>query len=212
MRKNLKKLIRKFFPKYYRYYSRNYYKDKSFAIYNNIESLCKLFSIKDKQQIITSNKISLHTNISFGSTLRQIKKKLGKPSSYIRRSVSALDFKIMYYRFYLGGYKTKQEVHLYENNLFYFNYIFSYLSSSDKESLKKLICKKYLQKDCEILDKIIVDEFGNSLFITDNVDFTINYLNGDKSIPKEFLALSKLDKINRDKLIEQNQEELLIKL
>ncbi|MCK5169791.1 MAG: hypothetical protein KAQ75_07925 [Bacteroidales bacterium] len=204
-------MIRRILPGNYRYYSRHYYYDKSFTMYYSIESLCKLFSI-DKEKVETQTTLFLNKNINFGSNQHQIKNKLGSPSCYMSRSVNSLDFKIMYYRMYLGGYKTKQEVHLYENTLYYFNYIFSYLNSSDKEILKKLLCKKYLHEGCEIMDKVIIDKYGNLLFVTDNVDFTINYLTGDKSIPKEFKALNAVDEINRQKLIEQNQEELLNKL
>ena len=211
MRRRFNKIIRKILSKNYRYYSKSYYYDKSFAIYNNIESLCNLFSC-EKQTLETKTPVFLSTNIKFGSNQNQIKKKLGSPGSYMLRSVNSLDFKIMYYRMYLGGYKTKQEVHLYENTLYYFNYVFSYLNNADKEVIKKLLCKKYLEKDYEIIDHLIIDKYGNSIFITDSVNFTINYLTGDKSIPKEFYALKKVNEINRKKTIEQNQEELLSKL
>lgn len=206
-----RKIIHKITSINYRYYTNNYYRNKSFTMYYSIASLCKLFDI-NKEKIETKTTIFLNKNINFGSNQQQIKKKLGSPNFYIRRSVNSLDFKILCYRMYLGEYKTKQEVHLYKNTLYYFNYIFSYLNSSDKEILKKLLCKKYLHEDCKIMDKVIIDKYGNSLFVTDNVDFTINYLTGDKSIQKEFMALKAVDKINRQKLTEQNQDELLNKL
>ncbi len=211
MRKAFKKIIHKILSNNSKYYLRNYYRDKSFTMYYNIASLCKLFDI-NKEKVETKTTIFLNKNINFGSNQHQIKKKLGSPNCYMRRSVNSLDFKILYYRTYLGGHKIKQEVHLYENILYYFNYIFSYLNSSDKEILKKLLCKKYLHEDCKIMDKVIIDKYGNSLFVTDNVDFTINYLTGDKSIQKEFVALKTIDKINRQKLTEHNQKELLNKL
>jgi hypothetical protein len=212
MRIRLRKIYRFIFNRNSSYYSKNYYHDKSFAIYNSPESLTKLFDCSKKEVIETKTPIFLHKNIEFGSFPKKVRKKMGKASFKFVRTVSSLDFKILLYRMYLGGYKTKQEVHFYEDSLYYFNYIFSYLSTSDKENIKKLLCKKYLKQACELINKIIIDEYGNKLFITENVDFTINYLTGDINIPKEFNALREVDRINHQKLIEQNQEEFLNKL
>ena len=212
MNKRLKKIFSFVLNRNNKYYSKNYYQTKSFAIYHNLESLTKLFDCSKLEVIETKTPIFLNKNIEFGSNQKTVKKKIGKPSFKFFRTLSSLDFKILLYRMYLGGYKAKQEVHFYEDSLYYFNYIFSYLSTSDKENIKKLLCKKYLQEGCELKGKVIIDKYRNKLYITENVDFTINYLTGDISILKEFVALKEVDKIHHQKLIEQNQEELLSKL
>ncbi|MBI9053345.1 MAG: hypothetical protein JEY96_05975 [Bacteroidales bacterium] len=209
--KKTRKIVRKLFSKRYKSYSQNYYRDRSFYMYNNIESLCNLFVV-DKEEIETSKPILLNTNLSFGSKQNQIKKHLGTPSCYIKKTVNSLEFNIMFYKIYMGGFKTKQEVHLYKNELFYFSYVFSYLNAPDKEILQKLLCKKYLGNECELNDKVITDKYGNKIFITENVDFTINYLTGNKKILEEFVAINESTKRIRKNLVEKNQDELLYKL
>jgi hypothetical protein len=57
-----------------------------------------------------------------------------------------------------------------------------------------------------------MDKYGNSIFISENVDFTINYLSGDSEIQKEFKLIHEKTINNRKKLLEKNQVELLNKL
>lgn len=211
MTSKIKKTLRRFFKNKSKYYSYSYYRDSSFFMYNNIESLCYLF--KTKNEIIKTEKtIFLHTNTPFGSNLKSIKRKLGKPSCYIKKSINSLCFDILFYKMYLGGYKTKHEVHFYKNKLYYFSYVFSYLNESDKKFLKKIVCKKYLKQECELNNITIIDKYGNSIFISENVDFTINYITGDSEIRKEFKSIHENTLNDRKKLHEKNQVELLNKL
>lgn len=212
MRKILKKIIGKFFLKSDNYFSNGYYHEKTFALYNNLESLCKLSDCNNKEPLKTKSPIFLNKNIEFGNNYAFIKRKMGKPTYKLYRSVSALGFTILIYKMYLGAYKTKQEVHLYENTLYYFNYIFSYLNNSDKEILRKLLCKKYLNEEQDLNNKVLIDKYNNKLFLSENVDFTIHYLTGNTNLLQEFTALKEVDKFNLEKLAKKNQDEILSKL
>ena len=211
MSTKLNKKVRNLLRSKSKYYSYSYYRDKSFFMYNNIESLCGIFDNKNTV-IKTEETISLTTKIHFGSNPKSVKKKLGKPSCYINKSINSLDFNIFFYKMYMGEYKTKHDIHFYEDKLYYFSYVFSYFNHSDKEFIKKIICKKYLNQECELNNSTITDKYGNTLFITDNVDFTINYLTGDSEIQKKFNTIQKKTIKNRTKLLEKNQVELLNKL
>lgn len=211
IQRKIKRFFRKLFFQTSRYYSYSYYRDRSFYMYNNLESLCNLFKI-EKQEIKTDKTIFLHAKIPFGSNSKLVKRKLGKPMCYIKKCINTLEFNILFYKMYLGGYKTKQEAHFFEDKLYYFSYVFSYMNDSDKESLKKLICKKYLKKECDLNNLKIVDKYGSAIFITESVDFTINYLCGDKNLFDKFKSILKEINSERHKLHKKNHEELLMKL
>ncbi len=212
MQFRLKRIIKKSLFNKNRYYSDNYYHQRFLGIYDNIAGLRKLFSCDGKDIIETQTPIILNNKVEFGSNLRYVKKSLNSPFVIIKRNLDHLNFNILLLKVRLGGFKCKQNIHLFENSLYYYNYVFSYLTKSEKEIIKKLLCKKYLQEHHDLTNKVIVDKNGNKLFLNENVDFSINYLTGNPLILKELTDFQEINRLNHQKLIEQNEVELLNKL
>lgn len=179
MMKDLSKKILRF--NYNSFYPRDYYYDKLVSKYDNPDFFCSLIDKSDNKKLETPTEINFNKNISFGSSIQDIQQELGKPN-LIHKKSDAFNYNVMFYRFKIGGHKTKCEFHLLDGHLFFYTYLFSYLSKKDKLELQKIIASKYLEEaDAEILDHKIVDHRKNMIIVEDAIDFTVAYLSGDSS-------------------------------
>jgi hypothetical protein len=157
--------------KYY-YFSKNYYYEKLQSKYEKVQSYVDLYVSNSKLSALDS-KIQIKPEL--GSSCETIKQKYGEPYHRLINA-TALKNQIFFYKFILGGYKTKCEMHFFRNKLFFFNYTFSYLTSSDKAKIIEFLSKKYLHESVDLKMSKITDAFGNEISIHDAIDFVINYL------------------------------------
>ncbi len=159
-------------------YSKEYYEgllDK----YKDVSSYSNLLNCFGKKQgILTNEDISISKKCAFGTiNTEYIIKKFGKPNYKIRQNDHLLNIDIFLYRIFIGNHKTKFELHFFKDNLFFYNYIFSYLSEEEKSEVIKILEKKYLNGNkFNYLEEYIVDDNQSVIIIDDKIDFVINYI------------------------------------
>jgi hypothetical protein len=183
----------------YYYYSRNYYYEKLLTKYEKVQAYVDLLTATGKLSALES-KIQIRPE--FGSSTESIKQKYGEPY-YKLINTTVLQNQIFFYKFIMGGYKTKCEMHFFKNRLFFFNYTFSYLTPKDKLKIIDFLSKKYLDKSIALDNSKIVDQFGNEISIQDSVDFIINYLACKSEFFHEAESI-------RTKAMDQNEQKLEI--
>jgi hypothetical protein len=193
--------IKKILPANYEYYyySRNYHYEKLLSKYEKVQSYVDLLASNSKLCPLES-KIQIRSE--FGSGSEAIRKKFGEPYYHLINA-TLLKNQILFYKFILGGYKTKCEMHFFKNKLFFFNYTFSYLTAADKIKIVDFLTKKYLDRSADLEQHKITDSCGNEISIHDSVDFVVNYL----SPKSEFFSVAESMRL-RDK----DQDELRSRL
>ncbi|MBL7960960.1 hypothetical protein JNL27_12055 [bacterium] len=190
------------------YYSRSRYYERLSARYSNIQSYLSLLSAGNK---LTSIESTVSAKPELGCRSEEVLKKYGEPHCRLS-NITVLKNHILFYKFLLGGHKTKCEMHFFKNNMFLFNYTFSYLTPNDKIKLVESLSKKYLSKSIDLKNSCITDEQGNQIFIHDSSDFIIYYLAAKSDFFKEAELIRTREKDQTKKKSELNQKELLNRL
>ncbi len=156
------------------HYQKDYYYERILTKYHGTEEFNKL---------LERNLISLHSKadikLEFGDSCLEIKEKYGVPDFKFKfkyKESSIINHKIYFYRLKMGEYKTKCEMHFFDNKLFYKSYTLNYLTHDDKCKIIDTISHKYLDKPFLHKTTKIVDSYGKVILIEDVVDFTIFYL------------------------------------
>lgn len=146
-----------------------------------------------------------------GSHIDQILKKYGKPRHQLT-NVSPLNNRILFYKFLIGGHRTKCEMHFFRNKLFLFIYTFSYLTTENRAEIVQLLSLKYLSQTTDLNHNKIAGKNGNEIFILNSVDFTVYYL----AVKDDFFqeAVSFTEKIKKETHYRSglNNSELLNRL
>ncbi|MEO9571936.1 MAG: hypothetical protein ABJH82_07020 [Polaribacter sp.] len=147
-------------------------------------------------------------NLKFGITYREAKKKIAYKDSVVKKDL--VNSLVLIKKTTVGDYPTKLVLHFYKNSLFLFNYTFSNLDKNDKNSIKKILKEKYLNKNTQFdfSSQTILDHAGNYIVIEDDVYFTINYL----SSKHQFFKLLNEEEIELNKKVKQNSELKKIEL
>jgi len=179
------------------YYPKDYYYDKLVTKYEDPKFFCDLYDKEGFIDFKTAKKIKFKRGIGFDSEYRDIIAELGKPNFTFDKS-EFFNYKILFYRFKIGGHKTKCELHLLNDKLFFFNYVFSYLSKDDKEELNSLLGSKYLHdKTLDIRNYKVKDSNNNMVLVESSADYSIVYMSGEPSIYDELK--NELEKIRAKK-------------
>ncbi len=176
----------------------NYDRQKKFSsrveYYENKNCINSL----DKLDRLVNPDISPHTeiesnaneikpyNISFGSSIKKTKKRLGKPSFTLNNSEIIPKHYVLFYKTTINKYKLLIQIHFFDNKSFFIcNQIYSSdeLLIQDKKKIVNLIMEKYcdhpLDNDDTILIKLL-DNTGNLIFTNDDISLYIFYLTGNK--------------------------------
>lgn len=162
-------------PKYY-YYDSLVTKYEDPAFFRNLYCQNGLNSAK------TRKIIKLKNDLRFGTHIREIIATLGKPKHKVKRN-DFFDYEILFYRFKMGGFKSKCELHLLNQQLFFFTYVFSYLKQNDKDKLKLLLASKYLEDEHQDITRFKVQDADNNLLIAEDAcDLSILYMTGDPDV------------------------------
>ena len=194
--------------KRYSYYPNDYYYEKFFTEYDNLEFFNDLINSTNRQTYRTSTEIIFRNEISFGSGYDAVLNELGKPDCTYHKA-DDFNYKILFYRFKLGGHKTKCELHFMDDKLFFFNYIFSYVSGNDKKDLIQLLSAKYLNSEnLSITECKVFDESDNFIIVEDSTDFFVRYMWGNKEIMKKIQKIFESAKRKNDQRIKLRYQEL----
>lgn len=144
--------------------------------YNDAESYLQIHKkCLACHSIQTELNISSSINFQLGSTLKDVKKKLSITKIDIIHNYS-LNSKILYFKIIQNNYKTKCQLHFFENRLFLCAYTYSYMGKDERIEMIKKIQAKYISVPTNYLRQNIIDEFNNYILFNDTVDLTIYYL------------------------------------
>lgn len=192
----------------YYYYSKRRYFEKLSAKYSNLESYSKLLTLSKKLSPVTTD-VSVKPEL--GSDMETTLGKYGKPL-HLLKNMTPLKTQILFYKFIIGGHKTKCELHFYKNKLFLFNYTFSYLTPEDRLLIMKMLSEKYLDKVIDLKNYKICDKTGHEVFIQNLDDFIVNYMAGQSDFFHEAESIQKMNKEIIKNKNELNKRELLKRL
>jgi len=153
----------------------------------------------------TLNKIETDTEISLVDNkklqeirIKDIVKKYGK-FNYKITNEDLFEIDILFYKLKLGKHKTKLEFHFLENTLFFYTYTFSHLNAEDKNEIKQIIQKKYLEeKTLNLFKNYIIDKNKNIIILNENIDFSISYLCNNKIAIEKILKHIDLKKVENE--------------
>ncbi len=156
-----------------KYYS-NYF-SSCIRRYNEIGAYLSLYNCFNKKSINkTVKEIAFDSNIIFGSTLSDFKKKINIPYRLVKNKEYT---DIIFYTTKIGEtFQTNVELHFFKNRLVFFKKKFT--PNVDENIIYNSIKEKYLTKNeyFSIKDNIIADESGAFINIEKEVYLSINYL------------------------------------
>lgn len=164
--------------------------------FNDINSYLYLFNKCTKSyNLKTSVEICFSKSLKFGSTIKDVKKKLHK-HRYQHFSNKVLNTEILLYRMLVGNYKVKIQFQFYNNKFFLYIYTFSHNNKSENEEIISILLSKYLSDQTIFANQIIIDKLNNCLSIENSIDLTIYRL----SLDSEFFNQEIFPKLNVEEL------------
>lgn len=150
--------------------------------YSNFKNF--VFHWKDslnKSAIPTQTEITFSNYFGFGSHLDFVKRLIGKPVTAFENK--DFDTVILMYLIEIRGFKVNFELHFYENKLFCINYQYLDISEEEKRNtIQTLLDKFNVSGGIQFNSSIIVDNFGNGLFIEDGKNFSVNYISPNSNV------------------------------
>ena len=168
------------------YYSNKaYYKDV-LTQYINFSTYINIFNS-------TAEFGSIHTDVEIqpnilGATTKDVVAIHGKPNLIFTEQ----KLTIYVYKWKFNGFKTRCEIHLYNNKAFLVNYIHNQLDTVDKGYIVKALTCKYSSQQNGLVDLFnnkIVDQNNNVVFINDYAQgFKVTYLSNIESDWYEAMA------------------------
>jgi len=195
---------------------RNYYYEKIIEHYKDLSEYYRIIDLLNTKKVLNTNTI---ISIIDNKTLKQVKKKhiikkYKKPSfKYIVRE-NDLIFDIYIYKLYIGGHRTKLEIHMTSNKIFYYNFTFTgSINNDQRQDIIKIIEDKYLDgRLINVTNEIIIDANQTILHIDNSLDLKIHYMNVSSDIID--LIKSYKNKYNKERkqILENKRDELIKRL
>jgi hypothetical protein len=195
MKDILKKLRSGFGRKKNRYYPKGNYQYQHVSRFNDIDSYSLLIRNTELTSVETDKDIRFSHHLTFGLDYKYFLKRLGRPNSVIKQT-EPFERRILYYKFMMGGHKTKCELHFYKNKLFFYCYTFPYLVEEDKKRIINVLCEKYVNGPIDMEKFKIVDQHNNIIFVNDIVDLTVNYIDSRSEL---FTSLNPSEPVTENK-------------
>lgn len=200
------------FSSTYNSYPRQEYNENLLRHYDNLNAYFDLLNQSNSRIEVRSNRpITLSDTIHLNDHKSKVEKILGNPThSYCNRKLPN-NLKVYLYKHKIGGFKTKTELHFFNDHLFYFNHYFADLSTKDKLFVLKTINKKYFNEVENPREFTAFDDQDNKIYISEDINLTINYLSNNQAIIEELVTLIN-EKTDNQKIQQLREEELYLKL
>ncbi len=198
------------------YYPRYYYDEKLMEHYKDLSEYFRIITLIESKTSLKTNEIIAITEKQIFNPIKKkaIIKKYKQPHFKYKIQKKNLKIEIYLYKMYLGGYRVKLEIHMYENKLFYYNYTFrSNITNQQKQEIIKIIQDKYLQ-DC-LLDESkqnIIDENQTILQIENSLELKIHYMNAMDNVVQVMNIYKKYQEKEKYKNLWKKREELIQRL
>jgi hypothetical protein len=150
--------------------------------YSNFKNF--VFHWKDrlnKSAIPTQTEIIFSNYFGFGSHLDFVKRLIGKPVTAFENK--DYDTVILMYLIEIRGFKVNFELHFYENKLFCCSCQYQDISEEEKRNTIQTLLNKFnISGAANFNSSIIVDNYGNGLFIEDGKYFSVNYISPNSNV------------------------------
>lgn len=198
------------------YYPRYYYYERLVEHYKDLSEYYRIIAMFEaKTDLKTNEVITLIEKIKFDEiTKRIILKKYRKPQFKYKIQEKYLQIEILFYKIYIGGYRVKLELHMYEHKLFYYNYTFTNnLNNQQRQEIIKIIQEKYLQDILfDASKQNIIDENHTQIHIENSLELKIHYLNTMNNAVQVMNIYKKTQENEKHKNTWKKRAELLKRL
>lgn len=200
-----------------KYYSdKYYYYSRLIEHYTDLSEYLRIIDLYKKKELSTTNKIiTIQEGCLFNqNNKKQILKKFKHPHFKYRIRKNNLDIEIYFYKIIIGGYKVRLEIHLCEEQMFYYNYTFTRnLNNQQLRDIIKIIQEKYLNGlSINICTQSIIDENQTVLDIENTMELKINYICTNSNIIQSLNIYNETSANKKMKSLEKKQTELRNKL
>lgn len=143
--------------------------------YDDFESYLTLYKRSINNGCIkTDIEICFSKLLTFGSSIKSVKKNLSKPN-YHRQYNKFLNTEILFYRIMIGNHKVKCQMHFHKDKLFLYNYTFANTNENENYEIVNILEEKYGTNLKNLAKQSIIDNNNNCVQIDDNVELKINY-------------------------------------
>lgn len=207
------KILRYFSPSYRNrkqyFYTREEYYLTLFNQYNYLNYYLNNPQI-EKVKLITEQEIKFKGKSDFGITKKKIITDIGRPH-FLYNDTDIRGHSVLMYKFFLGNYKIKAEVHFFNDIFFLGSYFFEIKNNIEKQKLINAILYKYSISDTDFnTDKHqIIDPSNNYINIVDNIYFTIAYHSGDSKNMERIIKIVNAKKRQLEKQANKIEDYLI---
>lgn len=146
--------------------------------------------------------------LSFGQSLKETTKKLGRPNYVDNRKLALKHQKTIYYRLTIKEEKCILQMHYYRDQFFFGKMEIKGNNPITKRDIGQLICQKYGISQQDWTGSII-DSNQNKILIKENIVPNVCYITGDKVLMNEIRAELK-SILTAKKYRQIGQSELLL--
>lgn len=160
----------------------------------------------DKDKVESNQLISLFPTYQIKNiSPALLKSKYGKQHFKKSYSIKGERITIYIHKIMLGGQKVKLYTHFVKNQLFYFQYTFSYLNADEKTTMEHILKTKYVPNaSFTLTNNYIQNKDGVVLFCNNEVDYSLHYIDSENMFIKQLYK--HLYKTKRHTVHKQKQE------
>lgn len=137
-----------------------------------------------KQIVKTDTIICFRGIIDFGMHKDRVKKLISMKPIFVFENSDIPDHIVYIFKWKIGGYKTKAELHFLNESFFMGVYIFENYSEKDYENIKNILFEKYHinKESLQPQSFCFVDDHNNLIFFKEFFGCSIIYFTGEKHV------------------------------
>lgn len=160
------------------YYKSYYYKNSFYAydFFSRFQAI-KAFN----NDVLYPIELQFKGKIDFNSSKEEVKLKLGN-ARYFFNHEDLKNYQIFHYKNKINDLKNRSQLHFFSDKFFYGILLFPYLNLIQKKELINLLKIKYSIPVNKQLPFLIKDHKNNILFISDNINFSLEYITGNEAL------------------------------
>ena len=165
-------------------HDRSYFSHRNvIAKYDDINRYSDIYDKNiSKRKIATKVNLEYSKHIQFGATVSHVKKTMPGKAYVMPFNSEGVNRKVILYRVKIGAQKVKVEMHFYKNQLFFYKFIFSYASPTERRDLTRELISKYDLPNVDMTSHTIFDKNRNCIQVDDYIEFSVSYTEMDNPI------------------------------
>ncbi len=158
---------------------------------------------KNENALLTSTEIS-PLGLKFGCTVNQVKKDMGKPKYSYDNENDINNHQVLFYRRIFTDTSLLVQLQFYNNQLYFIglDVIRRLIDENEKIGIINTVIQKYLNQPFVKgnMYPLIQDQDKNSIVINDDINFSICYVAGDVTIPKQEKIIKAMENVLVEKI------------